>query len=665
MSASGSIATIGTNGVVTGIGAGTSLISYIMPTGCITTAPLTVKLLSPVTGPSSVCVGQSITLSNATGGGTWSTSAPSVANVIAGNGIITGLAGNLVAPVTYNLGSGCKAIFNVTVNPLPAIGGVTSVCQGLTTTLTNTAVGGTWSSANSSIATIGTSGIVSALNPGLVNISYVLPSGCTSSTRVNVNPVAAIGGPTRVCQGQTMTLTNSLAGTWSSGAISVATIGTNGLVTGLATNSATAPITYTFCTGCKATLTVSVLPLSPIVGVTSVCQGQVITLTDASAGGTWSSSATGIATFASSNGNVTGVSTGAATISYALASGCTATFNVTVNPLLPITGPSSLCNGQSITLANATPGGGTWASASSTIATVSTGGVVTGVTVLNLTAIISYTTPLGCRAIKTVTVNAVPTVASLIGGPFAVAVSGAPITLTNTTTGGVWSSSNVAKATIGVSTGVVTGVSVGSAIMTYLVTNAAGCSAYVTKAITVGPTAAPGNISTNMLTMNVGANLEMNETIKNGYWTCSDCEGIVELNSGNGSISGIGEGRAIITYTVTNEENTSLSVTKVIVNPKTDMVNNTAITFTSITLMPNPNKGEFTIIGTTSNLASEAINFEVVDMLGQIIYRGQTKAIDGKLEERVQLNNSLANGMYLLNLHSSGEHYVIHFVVER
>ncbi|MFC4232297.1 beta strand repeat-containing protein, partial [Parasediminibacterium paludis] len=58
--------------------------------------------------------------------------------------------------------------------------------------------------------------------------------------------------------------------------------------------------------------------------------------------------------------------------------------------------------------------------------------------------------------------------------------------LTNTATGGVWSSANAAIATVD-NTGLVTGISAGSTIISYTVTNSNNCSVTVTNNITVNP----------------------------------------------------------------------------------------------------------------------------------------------------------------------------------
>ena len=668
-SSDGGIATVAAGtGVVTGVSIGTALISYILPSGCITTAPVNTKILSPISGPATVCVGQTITLVDTTDGGSWSTSAPTIATVGSLSGIVTGIAGNLNATLTYTLGTGCKATKIVSVNPLTPIAGYSGsmcqVCQGLSLTLTDVTTGGAWSSADPTIGAFSTGGIFNGMSAGIVTVSYTLPTGCITTLDAIVNPVAPIVGPSTVCLGQTMLLTESAgAGTWSSSAVTIATIGTTGVVKGIAANNS-ATITYTFCTGCKTTKVVSVNPLSIIAGSTSVCQGSIATMTDATAGGTWSSSAPGVLNFASTNGNVTGISAGIATVSYVLPTGCTSVMTMTVNPFAPIAGPNGVCYQKTIGLTDLVPGGA-WSSLAPTIASVvATSGLVTGLSASNNSTTITYTTSAGCKATKVVSVYALPTAPPAIGGPATVSISGAPITLTNATTGGTWTSSNIARATVVPTSGVVTGFGLGTVIITYTVSNAAGCTNQVTKVVTVGPLPPPHTVTTKTVSINVDASFALNETVKGGIWTCNDCEGIVTLNQETGTITGIGQGRATITYTINNESGTSLSITRVVVNPLTESV----LTLTkgrSVYLIPNPNKGEFTIKGNLTSTNDDNVAFEVVDILGQTIYKGNTKASAGEINEQVVLNNTLANGMYLLNLHSANEHHVFHFVIER
>lgn len=61
--------------------------------------------VTPITGPASLCAGASITLTNATPGGTWSSSNTNVATVTPTTGIVTGIAPG-TAVITYSIGQG-------------------------------------------------------------------------------------------------------------------------------------------------------------------------------------------------------------------------------------------------------------------------------------------------------------------------------------------------------------------------------------------------------------------------------------------------------------------------------------------------------------------------------------------------------------------------------
>ena len=84
-----------------------------------------------------------------------------------------------------------------------------------------------------------------------------------------------------------------------------------------------------------------------------------------------------------------------------------------------------------------------------------------------------------------------------------------------------------------------------------------------------------------------------------------------------------------------------------------------------VKLIPNPNKGTFTIKGTLGITADEEVAIEVTNMLGQAIYNGKVMTRNGEINEKVQLSKSLANGMYMLTLRSENVNKVFHIVVEQ
>ncbi len=84
-----------------------------------------------------------------------------------------------------------------------------------------------------------------------------------------------------------------------------------------------------------------------------------------------------------------------------------------------------------------------------------------------------------------------------------------------------------------------------------------------------------------------------------------------------------------------------------------------------IRLLPNPNKGVFSLKGSLGMTGDEELHAEVTNMLGQVVYSSKITARNGEVDEQIQLGGNLANGMYLLNLRSSNASGVFHFVVEQ
>ena len=154
-------------------------------------------------GTKSVCAGNTTTLTDATNGGVWSSLTPSIATVTAA-GVVKGIAAGTVTinySVTNSGGCSASSSTTVTVNALPTapalIGGVTSVCQGSTTTLTESTTGGVWSSSSTSIATVSTAGVVKGVAAGTATIKYTVSngSGCTNSTTIAVTVNASAATP--------------------------------------------------------------------------------------------------------------------------------------------------------------------------------------------------------------------------------------------------------------------------------------------------------------------------------------------------------------------------------------------------------------------------------------------------------------------------------------
>lgn len=82
-----------------------------------------------------------------------------------------------------------------------------------------------------------------------------------------------------------------------------------------------------------------------------------------------------------------------------------------------------------------------------------------------------------------------------------------------------------------------------------------------------------------------------------------------------------------------------------------------------IRLLPNPNKGAFTIKGDLGNSGDQDITLDVTNMLGQSVYKAKATVRRGQVDIPVQLDNTLANGMYILKVRTDNGDKTINFVI--
>ena len=539
-----SVATVTSAGVVTGVSIGSSIITFTATsTGCKDTAIVNTVNAAPIGGSLIVCYGGGVTtLTNTVTGGTWSSGNPTVATVNASTGAVYGVAAG-TANITYTLPSGCFVTAAVTVNPpLAAITGPGTVCPGSTISLAHVTSGGTWTSGATGTATVsgaGTTGTVGGVAAGSAVITYATSVGCTVQRTITVNALpAAIDGATSVCaNGAVIILTDaSTPGTFgTAGPSSIATVTSGGLVTGVAAGSIT--VTYTAAgTGCSITapITVNALPVAISGTTTTVCAaGSVITLTDGTPGGQWSSGDMSIATTDVASGAVYGVAAGIVPITYTvIATGCYISRSVTVLPIpAAITGAAAVCAGSTTPLADATTPG-TWSVSAGGIATVSMAGVVRGLVAGNAT--VSYTGSNGCSATQVFTVNPLPTP---IVGTVSVCQL-AVTTLSSIPAGGTWVSGDVTKATVS-SGGGVYGISGGTTPISY--TTPAGCQTYTTVTVNNIPAAISGNDFVCF-----AGSTSLSDITAGGIWATSNAA-IASINT-SGVVYGIAAGIATISY---------------------------------------------------------------------------------------------------------------------
>jgi len=526
------VATITTGtGVVTGVGAGTSVIQYA--TACASTsATITVGPLVGITPPNAnICEGTFVVFSSSVAGGTWTTGNTTIATVASGS--VYGIASG-VTLVTYSL-AGCSATGIVTVVSAPFLSPTAAVvCVGASASLSFGPSGGTWASSNSAVATVA-GGIVFGVTQGVANISYTL-GGCTALGTVTVNPTPILA-PTAatICVGESLMLSfGPSGGTWSQSMSGIATVSGGGVVSAVVPGSVI--VTYTLPGNCFSTTSVAVNEI-PVISPASVslCANSSTTLSYSPAGGTWSSSAPAIAT-ASAIGLVSGVSGGAAIVRYTLG-GCSDSSTVTVNPapaVLPVF--TQLCTGASAQLSS-TVAGGIWSSSAGSVASVSLAGSISALSVG--AAIISYAA-IGCVGLATVAVRPPPT--SISGRPLL--CQGYSTQFSNGVAGGTWSSGSVTIASIDAA-GNVGGVGFGSTLISY--TTAAGAGCMTTYSVAVVASAGAGTI-TGPVKVCIGDSIALTDAVAGGSWSSND-PGLATV-SASGVVSGAAQGVITISYTV-------------------------------------------------------------------------------------------------------------------
>jgi gliding motility-associated-like protein len=355
-------------------GAGTSIISVVNSgsftvtatdgNGCKGTSAatlVTVNALPTATvstsGPTSFCVGGSVSLTASAGAGyLWSTGATTQTISVTGSG---------TPSVRVTGANGCNATsapVTVTVNPLPVAtinnGNAVSFCAGGTTDLT--------ASAGSSYlwSTGATARTISVGTAGARFVTVTDANGCSAVsavTNVTVNPlplatISAVGA-TSFCAGGSVSLTASAAATylWSTGATS-RTISMN--------TSGNPTVTVTDINGCSATsaptaVTVNPLPNLIITHPAAVCAPGTVNLTAAAvtAGSTAGTVFTYFTDAATSTAFTSPTTTGVAGTYYikgTLPSGCSSSRAVTVvinnPPSLTTQNPTAVCAPQTVNL---------------------------------------------------------------------------------------------------------------------------------------------------------------------------------------------------------------------------------------------------------------------------------------------------------------------------
>jgi hypothetical protein len=356
---------------------GTYSVTVSNASGCTAASAATTVTVNPnpavptvaANGPLTFCAGDSVVLtSSSTSNNSWNTGDTTQSITVNASGTYF---------VTAVNGNGCQAqsaIDSVTVNPLPnvptvALSGPSTFCSGDSVVLTSSAAfNNTWSTGD-------TTQTITVFTAGNFSVSVSDINGCSASsasTLISVNslpltPVISTNGPTVFCAGDSVILTSntSLGNQWNTGDTTQSIV---------VYNSGTYSLYVVDANSCASGSTsdsvqVNALPPVPVVtaqGPTTFCLGDSVLLTSSSTSNNiWSNGALTQTTTVYTSGTYTVM----VTDTY----GCSSTSSgvtVTANPLpglptITASGPTTLCQGGSVTLTSSYPTGNLWSTGSS------------------------------------------------------------------------------------------------------------------------------------------------------------------------------------------------------------------------------------------------------------------------------------------------------------
>jgi len=466
-----------------------------------------------ITGNTSICNGNSTTLSTDTYiSYNWSTSATTEA-------ISVSTSGSYSVTVTDNNGCTGMASQTVTVNnnPVPNItyNGPTTFCQGGSVTLT----AGSYSTYLWSNGA--TTGSISASAGGTYMVTVTDNNGCTGTASigvtVNLSPTETIStnSNTTFCAGDSVTLN---AGTW------VAYAWNTGSTTQSITVYGSQPycVTVTDNHGCTGTacqfVDVFALPTPTITpsGPTTFCSGSSVTLhVGTYAAYLWSNGAT--------TSTIAATTTGIYSVTIANINNCTASasISITVNPspvpVISPSGPTTLCQGGSVTLNAGTYVSYHWMNSQTTqsILVLSSGNYVVTVTGNN-----------GCTGSTSQAVTITPFSNPVItaSGPVVFCAPGS-VTLD----AGIYNTYNWSN---GATTETITTSASGLYVVT--VSNGANCSATALKSVTANAGAMPTILVTNLNNLCGGgyAHLTVGSSFASYLWSDATTTQMDSVNAG-------------------------------------------------------------------------------------------------------------------------------------
>ncbi|MDP1843311.1 MAG: gliding motility-associated C-terminal domain-containing protein [Sediminibacterium sp.] len=484
--------------------------------GCVSTSDASsisvnaLPIISEISGANQVKVGSNISLFNTTGGGVWSTNNSAIATINASTGLLNGIsAGSVKVQYTVQNANGCSSFVSTTIlvnsiglKPTISANTTTSFCAGSSVILNSSAA--TFNQWYKDGVVIGgaNGATYTATQTGVYTVASGLDQLLSDGIQVTVNPLPAA----TITQGAQLAFTdcassfiNITANTFTGAAYQW--LNASGSILN-ATNQQYAVTTagnysvrITDANGCISTSSitkVAALPTASVTGSSIVCEGTPVSLSVDQIGYSspafqWKNAGVDVTGATSANFNPTVSGTYTVTVNDNTITSTSCPIAITVNPLptgsIAASSTIAVCAGTPVTL-TATPNNANayqWFNTGNGIANAINNNYIANASGIYSARITDANGCFNTIGSTTVTINAIPIVGDIVGEQNICANTNT--NFTNPTTGGLWSSSNTAVATVD-QFGLVRGVSAGTATISYTVTTN-NCPTTVTRTVTV------------------------------------------------------------------------------------------------------------------------------------------------------------------------------------
>lgn len=678
--------------------------------GCSTKDTTTVVLLQapdkPVAGVNTpVCSGGNISLTATSGssGLSWSWGGPAGFNSLVANPTINGAtaanSGQYIVSATASNACTAKDTINVTVIPTVTINANINATPGAVTCPTGsiqlnvpqapTGSSYVWTKGGNSFSTNPAPSITNAqyADSGWYKVKVTLNACSEAVDSIYITVADTIQQPSitansPVCDGYPLTLNFSHNNPNVTFYVSGPNIPTLSNIQNLTINPATNADAGDYLlearyNGCKSydTINVTVKPTPKLTGTSSnspLCEEEQLTLGAAAdlAGATfeWKHATNG---FSSTNQNVTinntTVNDAGTYIVTAILNGCrskadSVQIDINQKPRPDILSNAPICVGETLMLDindQMTNVSYSWQGPDNFSSSVQTNTITNVTLAKGGIYTVTATSDKGCITIDTQTiVISPPPGAMLLSGNTPVCDNDTlRLTIEDTSTNVTYSWAGPDGYTATVKNSTRTGLSANSAGYYIATANRNGCTLSDTIDVVVKPAPPTPSITVNSPVPS-GGTIQFNVT--NPYpnasfsWTGPNNYSSLAQNPliTPASFSNAG------TYTVTTTFDGCSSSNRVIVQ-----IEGVVAPVNEFILWPNPNNGKFRVRSEVS--FDQEMPYEVVDILGRIVYRGVAVSQNNKMEEEIQLDAILPSGVYIFRMQISGRVRTVPFTISR